>query len=63
MNAKIIISSLALIIASLFFVINDAIINYLSPLNIKFYHFVFYGTPAYLSILLYLIITSKKQNE
>ena len=54
MSKNIIISSFAIILASIFFVINDAIINYLSPLDIKFYHFVFYGTPAFVSVPLYL---------
>ena len=59
MSKKIFISSLAVILASIFFVINDAIINYLSPKNIQFYHFVFYGTPAYLSVPIYLLITKQ----
>ena len=59
MPIKIIISSLSLIFAGIFFVINDAIINYLAPLDIKFYHFIFYGIPAYLSVPLYLMIIGK----
>ena len=59
MTEKIIISSLAIIIASVFFVINDAIINYLSSQNIQFYHFIFYGTPAYLTVIIYLLITNQ----
>ena len=57
------ISSSLIIIGALFFVINDAIINYLSPLGIKFYHFVFYGSPVYLIVPLYLILKGnfKKQ--
>ena len=39
--------------------INDAIINYLSSLNIQFYHFVFYGTPAYIFIPLYLFFSGQ----
>ena len=50
----ILISSFFIIFASIFFVIHDAIINYLSPKNIQFYHFVFYGAPVYLSVLLFL---------
>ena len=57
MSKKIIISSFAVILASIFFVVNDAIINYLTPLDIKFYHFVFYGTPAFISVPLYLFYT------
>ena len=52
----IIISSILIISASLFFVINDAIINYLSPRGINFYHFIFYGTPVYLLVPIYLLI-------
>ena len=52
----ILISSLLIITGSLFFVINDAIINYLSPRGIEFYHFVFYGTPVYLLVPIYLLI-------
>ena len=50
---------MAVILASVFFVINDAIINYLSPQNIQFYHFIFYGTPAYLSVPIYLLATKQ----
>ena len=59
MSKKIIISSFAIILASIFFVVNDAIINYLAPLDIKFYHFIFYGTPAYLSVPIYLLFVKK----
>lgn len=52
---EILISSSLIIIGSLFFVINDAIINYLSPRGIQFYHFVFYGAPVYVSVPLYLL--------
>jgi len=54
MTKNIILASSALLLSSIFFVLNDAIINYLSSLNIKFYHFIFYGTPAYLSVPIYL---------
>jgi len=53
---NIIIASFSIIFASIFFVINDAIINYLSSINITFYHFIFYGAPAYLSVPLFLLI-------
>ena len=53
---NILISSFSIIFASIFFVINDAIINYLSSINITFYHFIFYGAPAYLSVPLFLLI-------
>jgi len=50
------IASFSIIFASIFFVINDAIINYLSSINITFYHFIFFGAPAYLSVPLFLLI-------
>ncbi len=52
---NILVASFSVIFASIFFVINDAIINYLSTTNITFYHFIFYGTPAYLSVPLFLL--------
>ena len=56
MSNKIALNFVAILLAGIFFVINDAIINFLSPLNIKFYHFVFYGTPAFIVVPIYLII-------
>ena len=56
MKKNILIASLSIVFSSIFFVINDAIINYLSSINITFYHFIFYGTPAYLSVPLFLLI-------
>ena len=56
MKKNITIASLSLIFSSIFFVINDAIINYLSVNNIQFYHFIFYGSPAYLAVPLFLFI-------
>jgi len=56
MTNKIALNFAAILFAGIFFVINDAIINYLSPLNIKFYHFVFYGTPAFIIVPIYLMI-------
>ena len=53
---NILIASFSIIFASIFFVINDAIINYLSSINITFYHFIFYGAPAYLFVPLFLLI-------
>ena len=63
MTKNIILASSALLLSSIFFVINDAIINYLSSLNIKFYHFIFYGTPAYLSVPIYLSFKGKIQQH
>ena len=54
MQKNIFIASISIILASIFFVINDAIINYLSVNQIQFYHFVFYGSPAYLIVPLFL---------
>ena len=59
MNRLIFYSSFLIILASIFFVVNDAIINYLSPRDIQFYHFIFYGTPAYLIVPIYLLIIRK----
>jgi len=56
MTKNILIASFSLIFSSIFFVINDAIINYLSVNQIEFYHFIFYGTPAYLSVPIFLFI-------
>ena len=54
MSKNIILASCALLTASVFFVLNDAIVNYLSSINIQFYHFIFYGSPAYLIVPAYL---------
>ena len=59
MSNKILLNFVAILLAGIFFVINDAIINFLSSLNIKFYHFVFYGTPAFIIFPIYLIIKSQ----
>ena len=57
MKQNIIIASAALLLSSIFFVINDAIINYLSSNKIQFYHFVFYGAPAYIAVPIFLFIS------
>ena len=57
MSNNILIASLSLIFSSIFFVINDAIINYLSVNQIEFYHFIFYGSPAYIAVPIFLFIT------
>ena len=59
MTKNILLASSCLLIASIFFVINDAIINYLSSIDIKFYHFIFYGTPAYLVVPIYLFFNGQ----
>ena len=59
MTKNIFFSSIALICAGILFTVNDAIINYLSPINIKFYHFIFYGLPPYLCVPIYLLISGK----
>ena len=56
MKKNIIIASTSLLLSSIFFVINDAIINYLSSQNIQFYHFIFYGSPAYIAVPIFLFI-------
>ena len=63
MSNNILIASLSLIFSSIFFVINDAIINYLSVNKIEFYHFIFYGIPAYIAFPIFLFIKgSLKKN-
>ena len=57
MNKTIINATVLLLIAGVFFVTNDAIINFLSRTNVKFYHFIFYGIPVFLCFPLYLLIT------
>jgi drug/metabolite transporter (DMT)-like permease len=59
MSKNIILSSFSIVCAGIFFVINDAVINYLAPLNIQFYHFVFYGMPSFISVPLYLIFSGQ----
>ena len=56
MNKSIINATILLLIAGIFFVTNDAIINFLSQTNVKFYHFIFYGIPVFLCFPLYLLI-------
>ena len=63
MKKGIIIASISLLLSSIFFVINDAIINYLSSQNIKFYHFVFYGSPAFISVPIFLFIRGNLKNN
>ena len=59
MTRNIILSSSAILLAGIFFVINDAIINFLSSINIQFYHFIFYGTPAFISFPIYLVFSGQ----
>ena len=63
MTRNIILSSFAIILAGIFFVINDAIINFLSSNNIQFYHFIFYGTPAFIAFPIYLIFTGQFKDK
>ena len=63
MNKNIIISSSLIFIAQIFFVSNDAIINYLSPKGIEFYHFIFYGTPAFFVVPLYFLIRGELKSK
>ncbi len=57
MNKSIINATILLLIAGIFFVTNDAIINFLSQTDVKFFHFIFYGIPVFLCFPLYLVIT------
>ena len=62
-NKNVITASSFIILAGTFFVTNDAIINYLAENRIKFYHFIFYGIPAYISVPIYLFFNgSLKKN-
>ena len=54
MKKSIVYSSILLFFAGIFFVTNDAIINYLTKTDVKFYHFIFYGIPIYLCFPLFL---------
>ena len=63
MPRNIILSSFAIIFAGIFFVINAAIINYLSSINIQFYDFVFYGTPAFIAFPIYLIFRGQFKDK
>ena len=63
MKRNIILSSCAILFAGIFFVINDAIINFLSSINIQFYHFIFYGTPAFISFPIYLIFSGQFKDK
>ena len=63
MNKSIINATILLLVAGTFFVTNDAIINFLSQTEVKFFHFIFYGIPIFLCFPLYLIITGDLLNN
>ncbi len=44
------------VLATIFFVVNDAVINHLTLQEVKFYHFMFYGTLPFLGVPALLII-------
>ena len=56
MTKHIALSTLIMIIATFLFVISDSVINYLSPQGIQFYHYVFYGAPAFFIVPIYLFL-------
>ena len=56
MTKHIALSSLIMIIATFLFVISDSVINYVSPQGIQFYHYVFYGAPAFFIVPIYLFL-------
>ena len=56
MTKHVALSSLIMIIATFLFVISDSVINYLSPQGIQFYHYVFYGAPAFFIVPIYLFL-------
>ena len=49
-------NSCFVVLATVFFVFNDAVINHLTLQDIKFYHFMFYGTLPFLGVPALLII-------
>ncbi len=55
MNKSIINATILLFFAGIFFVTNDAIINFLSQTDVKFFHFIFYGIPVFLCFPLFLV--------
>lgn len=59
MNKSIINASILLLVAGIFFVTNDAIINFLAKTDVKFFHFIFYGIPVFLSFPVYLSFNGK----
>ena len=63
MNRSIVNSSTLLFFAGIFFVINDAIINFLSQTDVKFYHFIFYGIPIFISFPTYLFLRGQLFNH
>ena len=63
MNKSIINSSTLLFFAGIFFVTNDAIINFLSQTDVKFYHFIFYGIPIFISFPTYLFFRGQLFNH
>ena len=63
MNRNVIISSSLIFIAQIFFASNDAIINYLSPKGIEFYHFIFYGSPAFFIVPLYFFFRGELKSK
>ena len=63
MKKSIIYSSILLFFAGIFFVTNDAIINYLSQTDVKFYHFIFYGIPIFLCFPFYFLINGSNINK
>ena len=48
-----------MVAATLLFVVNDSLIKYFSQNDMKFYHFVFYGTPVYILVPVGLSISGK----
>ena len=59
MTKHVALSSLIMIIATFLFVISDSVINYLSPQGIQFYHYVFYGAPAFFIVPIYLFLSGR----
>ncbi len=58
-KSRIFVSSSLMVAATLLFVVNDSLIKYFSQNDMKFYHFVFYGTPVYILVPVGLSISGK----
>ena len=60
---RLILSAILAVFASAFFVLNDAIIKFVAMKDVEFYHFIFYGTPAYLVVPIYLLLLGKASEK
>ena len=56
-------NSFLVALATLFFVINDSIIKYLTIADVAFYHFIFYGTFPFLLVPFMIFLTGNLKNK